>query len=106
MKTTLDLPDELLHRAKLAALERGTSLKAIVVEALTRELGPSGRNAPPLVTHVYPPPERVGEMIDPDVVLQAVRALRDGDPVVPAVGDEKSPDAPSRQRDGPSGRSS
>lgn len=40
MKTTLDLPDELLIEAKTAAAQRRTTLKAIVVKALTRELAP------------------------------------------------------------------
>jgi hypothetical protein len=39
MKTTIDLPDELLRRAKRTALERGTTLRAIVEDALTRALG-------------------------------------------------------------------
>ena len=38
MRTTLDLPDELLKRAKIAAVERGTSLREIVGAALEREL--------------------------------------------------------------------
>ena len=39
MRTTLDLPDELLKRAKIAAVERGTSLRSLVGAALERELG-------------------------------------------------------------------
>jgi hypothetical protein len=39
MRTTLDLPDELLKRAKIEAVERGTSLREIVGAALERELG-------------------------------------------------------------------
>ncbi len=38
MRTTLDLPDELLRRAKIAAIERRTSLRRLVGEALEREL--------------------------------------------------------------------
>jgi hypothetical protein len=41
MKTTLDLPDDLLIEAKTAAVRRRTSLKAIVENALRRELRPS-----------------------------------------------------------------
>lgn len=40
MKTTIDLPDELLHRAKVAAAQRKTTLRALVVtglEAVTSE---------------------------------------------------------------------
>ena len=38
MRTTLDLPDELLKRAKIEAVERGTSLRDLVGAALEREL--------------------------------------------------------------------
>ena len=38
MRTTLELPDELLKRAKIAAVERGTSLRDLVGAALEREL--------------------------------------------------------------------
>lgn len=34
MKTTIELPDEIFQRAKVAAAERGTTLKAIMVDAL------------------------------------------------------------------------
>lgn len=38
MRTTLDLPDALARRAKLAAASRGVTLKALMMEALSREL--------------------------------------------------------------------
>ncbi len=38
MRTTLDLPDELMRRAKIAAVERGTTLRELVGAALEREL--------------------------------------------------------------------
>ena len=38
MRTTLDLPDDILRRAKIAAVERGTSLRQIVIDALRREI--------------------------------------------------------------------
>jgi len=34
MKTTIDLPDELLHRAKVVAAERRTTLKELVLTGL------------------------------------------------------------------------
>jgi len=37
MRTTLDLPDDLLKRAKIEAVERGTSLRDIVAAALEHE---------------------------------------------------------------------
>lgn len=50
MKTTLEISDELLLRAKQAALERGTTLRAIVEEALQRSLGAVLAEASPLRT--------------------------------------------------------
>jgi len=41
MKTTLDLPDDLLIEAKSLAARRRTTLKAIVESALRREIRPS-----------------------------------------------------------------
>lgn len=40
MKTTLDLPDDLLMEAKTLAVRRKTTLKAIVESALRREIRP------------------------------------------------------------------
>ena len=42
MRTTLDLPDNLLKRAKIEAVERGTSLRDFVAAALEHEF-----NRPP-----------------------------------------------------------
>ncbi|MFZ0710112.1 MAG: hypothetical protein WAM53_08750 [Terrimicrobiaceae bacterium] len=39
MKTTLDLPDDLLIAAKRAAAERRTTLKEMVTHSLRREIG-------------------------------------------------------------------
>lgn len=39
MRTTIDLPDDLLKRAKIAAVERGVTLRDLVGDALERELG-------------------------------------------------------------------
>lgn len=38
MKTTVELPDELLADAKVAAVKRRTTLKAMIEHALRREL--------------------------------------------------------------------
>jgi plasmid stability protein len=46
MKTTLDLPDELLRQLKAAAALRGQSMKDFVAEALSQALaGPERRPA-------------------------------------------------------------
>lgn len=42
MRTTLELPDELLKEAKIAAVERGVPLKELVRVALAKELSGAG----------------------------------------------------------------
>jgi hypothetical protein len=55
MRTTIDLPPELMQAAKIAAVERGMSLKDLFTKALTHEIGAGapgrkhGRVAFPLV---------------------------------------------------------
>jgi hypothetical protein len=47
MKTTIDLPDTLLHRAKVTAARRRTTLKHLVVEGLELVMqSPSGSRVP------------------------------------------------------------
>lgn len=41
MRTTIRLDDDLLTRAKRAALERGTTLTALIEDALRRALAPA-----------------------------------------------------------------
>jgi hypothetical protein len=38
MRSTFDLPDDLLKRAKIAAVKRGSTLRDLVAEALRRLL--------------------------------------------------------------------
>ena len=38
MRTTFDLPDDLMKRAKIAAVKRGSTLRDLVAEALRRLL--------------------------------------------------------------------
>lgn len=40
MKTTLELPNELLAKAKAAAVRQRTTLRALITHALERELRP------------------------------------------------------------------
>lgn len=47
MRTTLDLDDRLLASARRRAAERGTTLTAIVEEALAAALAPRSRRAEP-----------------------------------------------------------
>ena len=43
MRTTLDLPDEILRRAKIEAVERGSTLRQLVIDALQREMAGTER---------------------------------------------------------------
>jgi Arc/MetJ family transcription regulator len=45
MRTTIRLDDDLLAQAKRAALERGTTLTAVIEDALRRALSPSASEA-------------------------------------------------------------
>lgn len=49
MKTTIDLPDELVREAKRAAIARGTTLRSLVLRGLQREIQtPSGDSVCPI----------------------------------------------------------
>jgi hypothetical protein len=50
MKTTIDIPESLYKRAKIRAVETGQTLKQIVINALQRELDPSGSMPAPSVS--------------------------------------------------------
>jgi hypothetical protein len=43
MRTTVELPDELLTRAKVRACASGVSLRQFFIEAIERSLEPAGR---------------------------------------------------------------
>lgn len=43
MRTTLDLPDDVLRRAKIEAVERGATLRQLVIDALQREMATAER---------------------------------------------------------------
>jgi len=43
MRTTLDLPDDILRRAKIEAVERGSTLRQLVIDALQREVASTAR---------------------------------------------------------------
>jgi cytochrome P450 len=56
VRTTLDLPDELLKRAKIEAVERGVPLGELIGTALTKELGsgaPQHRHARRLTFPIF-----------------------------------------------------
>jgi uncharacterized protein YjeT (DUF2065 family) len=49
MRTTLDLPDDILRRAKIQAVERGSTLRQLVIDALQREMAGTDRRRKRLV---------------------------------------------------------
>jgi hypothetical protein len=53
MRTTIDLPDALLRRAKATAAMRGVSMKSLIIAALERETQPE---APPVPAKKRPFP--------------------------------------------------
>lgn len=73
MRTTIRLDDELLRDAKRAALERGTTLTAVIEDALRRALAP-GAVAP--VEDVEIPTFR-GNGLQPGVDLDDTASLLD-----------------------------
>ncbi len=42
MRTTIDLPSDLMHAAKVRAAQRGESLKELFARAIAHEVGTSG----------------------------------------------------------------
>ena len=45
MKTTIDVPEKLLHRAKVVAAQRRTTLRELVLTGLDQVLGGQGGHA-------------------------------------------------------------
>ena len=73
MRTTIRLDDDLLTRAKQAAIERGTTLTAVIEDALRRALAPEssrGRRAPSLPTFH-------GDGLQPGIDLDDTASLLD-----------------------------
>lgn len=81
MKTTLDLPDDLLMEAKTLAIRRKTTLKALVESALRREIRPAAEmeNPDPEKFEVGP----LGYLVikrqpgSPPVTSAMIRAIQD-----------------------------
>ncbi|HEY2264208.1 MAG TPA: hypothetical protein VGI96_16410 [Streptosporangiaceae bacterium] len=46
MRTTIDLPSELMHAAKVRAAQHGESLKELFTRAIAHEVGTAGRVRP------------------------------------------------------------
>jgi hypothetical protein len=75
MKTTLDLPDALLRRVKMLAVERNLKLKDAVAQLLERGLGAASEPAAP--TPVPTPVRLKGRRLDIDRIEAAINTGRD-----------------------------
>lgn len=78
MRTTLDLPDDVLRLAKIAAIERGSSLRQLVIDALRHELQPEPlarrvRITAPLIALAPDAPART---LAPDAIKQLDEAAQ------------------------------
>lgn len=79
MKTTIEISDDLLMRARQAALERNTTLRAIVEEALERALGHASDPVPALRTITWGSSSGQGSRaLDSKAVRVALRREREG----------------------------
>lgn len=74
MRTTIRLDDELLQRAKRAALDRGTTLTAVIEDALRRALSPEAVSS---VEDVAIPTFRGEGGLQPGVDLDDTASLLD-----------------------------
>ena len=88
MKTTIDIPEPLYKRVKIRAVERGQSLRDLVLTSLERELAEPDRVAEPQASHW------ANRKLVPEFArLQAEGAFR------PKPGDRDSTDLISEDRD-------
>lgn len=73
MRTTIDLPDELVRAARIRAAERDETLKELFERALTKELGraPRVRGPLPVVTSSRPGTLRLTNEMIADLDLAA-----------------------------------
>ena len=71
MRTTVDLPDPIIHNARLLAGERGVTFSAIVEDALRHHLSPG----PPSELPPVKLPTVRGRPLRPDLDLDRTSAL-------------------------------
>jgi hypothetical protein len=75
MRTTLVIPDQLVRELKRRAAARGTTLSAVVAEALRRGLDATApaEDLPPLPTYRMGPP--LVDLADRDALYRAMDGL-------------------------------
>jgi hypothetical protein len=87
MKTTIEIPDSLFYRAKMASAQRGTTLKRLVIDGLEKELAEPLSPGP---VQLSPEQEEIFEICDmgypvlkkrpvppPDEYLRRIEELRE-----------------------------
>jgi len=89
MKTTIDIPEPLYKRAKIRAVERGETLKTLVLRALEQDLG-GGQTTPPEKPRTFSERRRL--------LHEFERASKAG-LLRPAPGDRDSTELISEDRD-------
>ena len=72
MRTTIRLDDDLLNRAKRVAIERGTTLTAVIEDALRRALAPPTHDRRPVSLPTFR-----GDGLRPEVDLDDTASLLD-----------------------------
>jgi hypothetical protein len=88
MKTTIDIPEALYKKAKIRAIERGQTLKQIVLTSLEKELEPATDPAP-----ISTSPWAKRKLLPEFARLQAAGAFR------PRPGDRDITELISEDRD-------
>lgn len=87
MKTTIEIPDALFHRAKVASAQRKTTLKQLVIDGLEKALSEPPKPAPiqltPEQAKIFDIDERGVPVLKkrpvppPDEFLARIRELRE-----------------------------
>ena len=72
MKTTVEIPDSLFHRAKVASAQRRTTLKQLVIDGLEKELA---ETPPPKPVELTPDQAEVLELDEFGVPVLKVRPV-------------------------------
>jgi Arc/MetJ family transcription regulator len=76
MRTTIDMPDQLLARVKRFTAERNTTFRALVIDALEKVLEPPLREFRLRDASVGLKPQK-GKGLDSDAINQAIDAQRE-----------------------------
>lgn len=103
-KTTIEISDDLLRRAKQAALERDTTLRTVVEDALARALGPSDVPDAALRTLTWPPARELdashldAARLDAEAVLAAIARERERAPEDPGRREGRLEPAPRHHK--------